>query len=89
MFSTQKLGKRHVCAKCKKAFYDFGKSEACCPKCGTPAAEKLKATIHELSKKSKKPALEENYENIENIFEEEEEEENIYVNNITPINRNE
>jgi hypothetical protein len=89
MYSTRKLGNRHVCAKCKTAFYDFGKTDASCPKCQTPASEKLKATIHELTKKTKKPVVvEENYETeAEDIFEEEEDK--YYIDNITPINRNE
>ena len=29
------LGKKFTCFKCETKFYDFGKPEALCPKCGT------------------------------------------------------
>nr|WP_320132802.1 FYDLN acid domain-containing protein [uncultured Holophaga sp.] len=29
------LGKKWICFSCSAKFYDFGKSEALCPKCGT------------------------------------------------------
>ena len=29
------LGKKFICFSCATKFYDFGKPEAICPKCGT------------------------------------------------------
>ena len=31
----KKLGSKHECNACGAKFYDFGKTEAICPKCGT------------------------------------------------------
>ncbi len=30
------LGKKHECETCGTKFYDLGKSEVVCPKCGPP-----------------------------------------------------
>ena len=30
-----KLGTKHVCSSCETKFYDFGKPQLVCPKCGT------------------------------------------------------
>lgn len=45
---ANKLGEKHVCNNCGTKYYDFGKSEAKCPRCGTlpgdDEPEVLKAT---------------------------------------------
>ena len=33
------LGKKHECAECGAKFYDLGKADAACPRCGTNARE--------------------------------------------------
>jgi hypothetical protein len=33
------LGKKHDCAECGTKFYDLGKADAVCPKCGTSPRE--------------------------------------------------
>ncbi len=33
------LGKKHECETCGMKFYDLGKAEAICPKCGPPEKE--------------------------------------------------
>ncbi len=48
------LGKKYTCFKCETKFYDFGKPEALCPKCGTnqknaparPKAAKKDKAVH-------------------------------------------
>ncbi|MBI4911956.1 MAG: FYDLN acid domain-containing protein [Acidobacteria bacterium] len=48
------LGKKFTCFKCETKFYDFGKPEAHCPKCGAnqknapsrPKAVKKDKTVH-------------------------------------------
>lgn len=37
--SENKLGRKWDCRSCGAKFYDFGKPEATCPKCGTVAGE--------------------------------------------------
>jgi hypothetical protein len=32
------LGKKHECAECGTKFYDLGKADATCPKCGAKAS---------------------------------------------------
>jgi len=33
--ADKKLGSKHECSACSAKFYDFGKPEIICPKCGT------------------------------------------------------
>ena len=48
------LGKKYTCFKCQTKFYDLGKTEAVCPKCGSdqrdgPSADRLQAVLTRLS----------------------------------------
>ena len=45
------LGKKFTCFQCSAKFYDFGKSEALCPKCG--ANQKAAPTKAKVVKKEK------------------------------------
>jgi len=36
MAKTLELGIKHECPSCSTKYYDLGKGEAPCPKCGTP-----------------------------------------------------
>jgi uncharacterized protein (TIGR02300 family) len=38
------LGKKYECAECGAKFYDLGKSEAICPRCGTNQKDVERAT---------------------------------------------
>ncbi|HUP42345.1 MAG TPA: FYDLN acid domain-containing protein [Thermoanaerobaculia bacterium] len=33
------LGQRHECSECGAKYYDLGKADPVCPRCGTPVAE--------------------------------------------------
>jgi uncharacterized protein (TIGR02300 family) len=33
------LGQKHECRECGAKFYDLGKADAVCPRCGTPVGE--------------------------------------------------
>ncbi len=54
--AAKTLGKRHVCYKCGTKFYDLGKPEAICPRCG---ANQKDAPKQERPKnaKQKKPVM--------------------------------
>jgi len=60
---ANKLGEKHVCSNCGAKFYDFGKSDPKCPRCGTSAsdddAELVKAPRAKRVKVEVKPAFEE------------------------------
>ena len=55
MATTAELGTKHECPSCGTKYYDLGKNEAPCPKCGTsqdgdePAAGASPATATEES----------------------------------------
>jgi len=50
------LGNKHLCEECGAKFYDFGKSEITCPKCGTEVLEETKKKPATRKAPKKKPA---------------------------------
>ncbi len=46
-----KRGKKHICSKCETKFYDLGKLDIICPKCGNKVLYKLEK--HSISPKPK------------------------------------
>lgn len=90
MFKSKDLGKKHICAKCNTAFYDFGKSDPACPKCGTPASERLNTLLKKAAEKTLKKKdledelLEDLKENLSKDEDDEDDEEldsvSLYVN---------
>jgi hypothetical protein len=55
------LGKKHECESCGTKYYDFGKPDPACPKCGAPSGgmppeEEAKAPASTANSKRKKKA---------------------------------
>lgn len=48
-----KLGEKHTCAECGAKFYDLGKPNAVCPKCGTPLPQPEPTRGRKASKSTK------------------------------------
>jgi len=56
--AAKELGTKHTCFKCGTKFYDFGKPEPICPKCGADQRESpaLKAPPASERRRAPKPA---------------------------------
>ena len=71
------LGKKYECAECGAKFYDLGKSEPICPRCGTnqKAVEKAapEPRARYVAPKAAAPPVEPDEEAVEAIGEEDEE----------------
>jgi hypothetical protein len=52
--STSKLGKRYRCFECSCAFFDMGKNEPICPRCGADQKKAPKNTLLSRAKSSAK-----------------------------------
>jgi uncharacterized protein (TIGR02300 family) len=55
-----KLGIKHECFNCGTKFYDLGKSEAICPKCGADqknAAQAESPAVAQASRRRRKPEV--------------------------------
>ena len=49
------LGNKHECLSCSTKFYDLGKSELICPKCGADQKELAEAGEGSSAKEKRKP----------------------------------
>lgn len=49
------LGNKHECLSCSTKFYDLGKSELICPKCGADQKELAEAGESSKKKEKRKP----------------------------------
>jgi len=73
------LGKKYECAECGAKFYDLGKPEPICPRCGTnqkdveKAAPEPRAARYVAPKPAAAPAIEADDEPVEGIGDEDEE----------------
>ena len=52
--SRSKLGKRHRCFQCSCAFFDLGKNDPICPRCGADQRKAPKTSVLSRSKSSPK-----------------------------------
>ncbi len=73
------LGKKHECAECGTKFYDLGKADPICPRCGSnqravPEREKMAAPVPRARPVAAPPPIEEPDEELaEDIGDEDEE----------------